>query len=83
MGDSARAGIIARLVNFIELHIGVSKFDPAAPFTSVGIDSFVLMELVLFAEREYGVRLPLGKVAECSSLNELGGIISATLPARS
>jgi acyl carrier protein len=35
-----------------------TKFDEHSPLAAAGIDSFSLVELLLFAERAFGIRVP-------------------------
>jgi acyl carrier protein len=52
--------ITARLCEFARTNYvaeGV-EFDENSPLSDAGIDSFALVDLVLFCERELGVRVP-------------------------
>lgn len=71
--------ILANLESFLRPHLGDPKKDDlGGSFSELGVDSFILIELVLYAEREYGVKLPLDRVGACNSLPELQSIILDT-----
>jgi len=81
--------IAAKLCEFARTNFvaeGV-EFDEASPLTDAGIDSFALVELVLFCERVLGVRVPDShltgdNLASMSALaNCISGLAKAGSPA--
>jgi acyl carrier protein len=52
--------IAAGICSFVKGHFVVPEVEvlPATPFEQLGLDSFSLIELVLFLERNYGIVLP-------------------------
>ena len=57
-GDSA--AMARRLVEYASANLVADGhwFDEHTPLTEAGLDSFCIVELLLFAEGEFGVRVP-------------------------
>lgn len=34
------------------------EFDPATPFSEIGVESYDIIQLVLFIERKFGIEIP-------------------------
>lgn len=50
-----------RLCNFVRTELlpqGTDGVTPARPLRDLGLDSFALIELLLFSENQFGVRIP-------------------------
>ena len=73
--------LLLALTEFLQDHVPdpVCLRNSALSLHEIGIDSFLLMELVLFAERTYKVKLPLNRIAHCHNLQSLATLISDCL----
>ena len=76
--------VLRDLGSFLAPHLPERLSDAHFDFslTDLGIDSFLLMEMVLFAEREYGVRLPLARVAQSNTLRDLASVVQESIVTR-
>ena len=59
MSQPTQEQIIAELTDFVSTNIvdGSIAIEPDTVLTQVGVDSFSIIELVLFLERNYGIAL--------------------------
>ena len=72
--------IAARLCEFVRTNFVVEgvDFNENGPLSEAGIDSFALVELVLFCERVLGVRVPDSQLtsANLASISSLASCIA-------
>jgi acyl carrier protein len=72
--------IAAKLCDFARTNFVAEgqEFDENSPISQAGIDSFALVELLLFCERDLGVRVPDSHLtgANLTSLASLANCIS-------
>lgn len=61
-----------------EILPGETRITPDAVLADLGVDSFALMEVVLFIERRYGVVLPMDRLTRehVRSVRSLSGCLT-------
>lgn len=60
-GSTFQTEVFEELRRFVTLHFDRELLPENAglPFSELGIDSFSLLELVVFVERKFGIKVPL------------------------